>query len=160
MSASTIKRTKTLVDPEVQGTILRKVAIHWVVFFFCNAVALVIWIRLFEQPDADWGKTFGDTIRRFLPFFIITAALIPAFVWDTLKLSNRFAGPVSRLKSALADAGAGRAVAPLKFRGNDFWQSIAKDFNSVMQRTGLSSADANASEEESNGSGEDSAENE
>ena len=138
MSASTIKRTKTLVDPEVQGTILRRVAFHWVVFFFCNAIALVIWIRLFEQPDADWGTTFSDTLRRFLPFFIITAALIPAFVWDTLKLSNRFAGPVSRLKGALADAGAGRAVAPLKFRGSDFWQSIAKDFNTVMQRTGLS----------------------
>jgi hypothetical protein len=138
MSTSTIKRKKTLVDPEVQGSVLRKIAIHWILFFVCNAIALVIWIRLFEQPDADWGQTFGDTLRRFLPFFVITAALIPAFVWDTLKLTNRFAGPIMRLRSALCDAGAGRQVKPLHFRGSDFWQEIAQNFNKLLDRGHLS----------------------
>lgn len=144
MASTTSKRRKALVDPEVQGGILRKIATHWVIFFICNAMALMIWIRLFEQPDADWGQTFGDTMRRFLPFFIITMALIPAFVWDTLKLTNRFAGPILRLRSALSDASAGRAVAPLHFRTNDFWQEIARNFNSVIERT--SPADATAAE--------------
>jgi hypothetical protein len=138
MSTSTIKRKKTLVDPEVQGSVLRKIAIHWILFFVCNAIALVIWIRLFEQPDADWGQTFGDTLRRFLPFFVITAALIPAFVWDTMKLTNRFAGPIMRLRSALNDAGAGRQVKPLHFRGSDFWQEIAQNFNKLLDRGHLS----------------------
>ena len=105
MTSTTTKRRKALVDPEVQGGILRKIAIHWVLFFICNAMALMIWIRLFEQPDADWGQTFGDTMRRFLPFFIITMALIPAFVWDTLKLTNRFAGPITRLRMMLREIG-------------------------------------------------------
>ena len=134
MSNTTTKRRKALVDPEVQGGVLRKIAIHWVLFFICNAIALMIWIRLFEQPDAGWGQTFGDTLKRFLPFFIITMALIPAFVWDTLKLTNRFAGPILRLRAALSDASAGRAVAPLHFRTNDFWQEIATNFNTVMER--------------------------
>ena len=146
MTSTTTKRRKALVDPEVQGGILRKIAIHWVLFFICNAMALMIWIRLFEQPDADWGQTFGDTMRRFLPFFIITMALIPAFVWDTLKLTNRFAGPILRLRSALSDASAGRAVTPLHFRTNDFWQEIAQNFNSVIER--CSPADA-ATEQDS-----------
>ena len=139
MTSKNTKRRKALVDPEVQGGILRKIAIHWVLFFICNAMALMIWIRLFEQPDADWGQTLGDTFHRFLPFFIITMALIPAFVWDTLKLTNRFAGPILRLRSALSDASAGRAVAPLHFRTNDFWQEIAQNFNTVMERCSLSS---------------------
>jgi hypothetical protein len=134
MAQPTNKRRRALVDPEVQGGVLRKIAIHWVLFFICNALAMMIWIRLFEQPDADWGQTIGDTLLRFLPFFIITMALIPAFVWDTLKLTNRFAGPILRLRSALADASAGRAVSPLHFRTNDFWQEIAENFNSVMRR--------------------------
>jgi hypothetical protein len=132
---SSVRRRRRLVDPEVQIGILRKIAIHWSVFFVCNAVALMIWIRLFEQPDADWGQTFGDTMRRFMPFFIITMALIPAFVWDTLKLTNRFAGPILRLRNALADASAGRAVSPLHFRNNDFWQEIAENFNKVISRS-------------------------
>ena len=134
MAQTTTKRRRTLVDPEVQGGVLRKIAIHWVLFFICNALAMMIWIRLFEQPDANWGQTLGDTLLRFLPFFVITMALIPAFVWDTLKLTNRFSGPILRLRSALADASAGRAVSPLHFRNNDFWQEIAENFNSVMRR--------------------------
>jgi len=128
------KRRKTLVDPEVQGGVLRKITLHWILFFICNTIALMIWIRLFEQPDADWGQTFGDTARRFMPFFIITMALIPAFVWDTLKLTNRFAGPILRLRQALAEASQGRAVAPLHFRTNDYWQEIAQNFNAVIAR--------------------------
>jgi hypothetical protein len=128
------KRRKTLVDPEVQGGILRKIAFHWAMFFVCNATALMIWIRLFEQPDAEWGQTMADTFRRFLPFFVITIALIPAFVWDTMKLTNRFAGPILRLRNALAEANSGRAVAPLRFRSNDFWQEIATSFNQLMER--------------------------
>lgn len=142
MSTTTSKRRKALVDPEVQGGVLRKIAFHWLCFFTCNALALMIWIRLFEQPDADWGQTFGDTLRRFLPFFVITLALIPAFVWDTLKLTNRFAGPILRLRAALADASQGRAIAPLHFRTNDFWQEIAQNFNAVMRRHDISTSEA------------------
>ncbi len=133
MATIPAKRSRTLVDSEVQGSLVRRVALHWIVFFVCNTIALTFWIRLFEQPDADWGQTFGDTIRRFLPFFVITVALIPAFVWDTLKLSHRFAGPILRLRNTLKDIKAGRAVAPLKFRDNDFWQEMACHFNDVMR---------------------------
>jgi hypothetical protein len=136
------KRLKTLVDREVQGGVAMRIALHWILFFVCNAIALTIWIRLFEQPDADWRQTFGDTLRRFLPFFVVTAALIPAFVWDTFKLTNRFAGPIHRLRQALADASAGRAVTPLRFRSNDYWQEIAQDFNAVMQRSSIPMTDS------------------
>ena len=136
MTSTTSKRRKALVDSEVQGGILRKIAVHWVVFFVCNAMALMIWIRLFEQPDASWDQALEGTLRRFLPFFVITMALIPAFVWDTLKMTNRFAGPIFRLRNALSDASAGRAVKPLSFRSNDYWQEIAGDFNRLLERCG------------------------
>ena len=145
MASIPSKRTRTLVDSEVQGGLVRRVAFHWIVFFICNTLALVVWIRLFEQPDAAWSESFADTIRRFLPFFIITAALIPAFVWDTLKLSNRFAGPIRRLRDTLIDMKQGRSVPPLKFRENDFWQEIASNFNEVVG-LGKSSADETGQE--------------
>ena len=148
MTTVPTKRSKTLVDAEVQGSLLRRIAIHWVIFFVCNAIALMIWIRMFEQPDATWGQTFGDTLRRFLPFFVITAALIPAFVWDTLKLSHRFAGPMLRLRNALADAKAGRSVAPLHFRGSDFWKEVATNFNAVLKLGTEESSDEATEEDE------------
>jgi hypothetical protein len=131
-AAAPIKRTKALVDSEVQGGLLKKFALHWMVFFLCNALALTIWVRLFEQPDVGWVESFADTMKRFLPFFVITLSLIPAFIWDTLKLTNRFAGPMLRFRAALADAREGRDVPKLSFRDNDFWKEVAENFNAVM----------------------------
>ncbi|MGV3484563.1 MAG: hypothetical protein ACO1RT_09110 [Planctomycetaceae bacterium] len=128
------RRARSFVDPEVQGGLLKKIAVHWTLLFAVNALALVIWVRLFEQPEASWATTFGDCVRRFLPFFVITILLIPAFIWDTLKITSRFAGPVLRLRAALANAAQGREVTPLKFRNNDFWQEIADDFNTLVER--------------------------
>ncbi|MEL6896575.1 MAG: hypothetical protein AAFP90_10765 [Planctomycetota bacterium] len=118
-----------MVDPEVQGSILRKIALHWVLLFLANTLALVVWMRLFVTPDGTWGDLLTQCAQRYLPFFVVSLALIPAFVLDTMKMTNRFAGPILRLRNALADVAAGRAIKPLRFRDNDFWQSIATDFN-------------------------------
>lgn len=134
MSQATNARRTQLVDPEVQGGVVKKIAQHWGIFFVCNAVALMIWIRLFEQPDVRWSETFVSTVQRFLPFFVITLALIPAFILDTLKLTNRFAGPISRLRSAISDASHGLKVEPLDFRENDYWHNIAVEFNRLVER--------------------------
>lgn len=125
-------RRRIFVDPEVQGGLVRKLLSHWILFFVCNTLALTIWVRLFDQPSASWGQSFLDTLMRFLPFFVISLALVPAFAWDTLKLTNRFAGPMLRFRSALADARAGRKVAELRFRDSDFWAEIAENFNHIV----------------------------
>lgn len=147
MNSSKSRRKRSLVDTEVQGSLLRKLAFHWSIFFVANTLALIIWIRMFEQPEQGWGATFLESLRRFLPFYVISLALIPAFIWDTLQLTNRFAGPIMRLRGALADAARGRAVKPLVFRGGDFWQEIAENFNLVVcQKDGKPTADDASSE--------------
>jgi len=135
--SSLIKRTRTVIDREVQYGVVWKIAAHWIALFVCNSIALVVWVGLFEQPDVSWKQTLGDSFRRFLPFFVITAALIPAFVIDTLKLTNRFAGPISRLRTELKNASEGRPVQRLKFRSNDYWLDIADGFNALIDRAGV-----------------------
>ncbi|WP_233215535.1 hypothetical protein [Rhodopirellula bahusiensis] len=145
-------RSTTVVDRTVQYGVVRKIAFHWIVLFVCNSIALLLWLRLFEQPDLSWQQSLEDCVRRFLPFFLISLALIPAFVLDTLKLTNRFAGPIMRLRTEILNAAEGRPVTPLKFRTNDFWKDVADSFNSMAQRTGLltdSEADAAGSENSS-----------
>ena len=134
------RRNRSFVDPEVQGGLLRKITLHWILLFVVNSLALVIWVRMFEQPETSWSATFGDCIHRYLPFFIITMVMVPAFLWDTLKITNRFAGPVLRLRACLADASRGRTVEPLHFRDNDFWQEMAEDFNRLVSRQNQSNS--------------------
>jgi hypothetical protein len=135
-ATDSIRRTRTVIDKEVQYGVVRKVAFHWVAFMTCNTIALVLWVSLFEQPDAKWSETLMECVQRFLPFFVISAALIPAFVLDTLKMTNRFAGPISRLRNEIGNVTAGRPVTKLSFRSNDYWSEIADGFNAMVDKLG------------------------
>jgi hypothetical protein len=55
-------------------------------------------------------------------------------VYDMLRLSHRFAGPMLRFRRAMRDLGRGEQVEPLRFRDGDFWQEMAAEFNAVLQR--------------------------
>jgi hypothetical protein len=49
-------------------------------------------------------------------------------------LSNRFVGPMYRLRGAIRDVARGKDIQPLKFRNDDFWQDVAGDFNDLLER--------------------------
>jgi hypothetical protein len=59
---------------------------------------------------------------------------MPMFLRDTMKLSNRFAGPMFRLRTSLRGLVSGEQHLPIKFREEDFWQEAARDFNQVLER--------------------------
>ena len=57
-------------------------------------------------------------------------------------VSNRFAGPMVRVRWTLQRIAEGEDVKPLSFREGDFWQEFSDDFNAAMlkQREGQLSA--------------------
>ncbi len=69
-------------------------------------------------------------------------SILPTFVYDSMKLSNRFAGPVMRLRESIRDLAQGESVEELKFRDNDFWRELSDDFNAVAKRVHGSEAKA------------------
>lgn len=134
MSKSTRRKTN-LVDPETQISLLKRISIHWVSFIAANTVALFFWHKMFEaDPAQSWGQMVFPFLQTYAPFFLISAALLPIFLRDTLKLSNRFAGPIQRLRRGMAALAEGSHVKPISFRKGDFMQGIATDFNQVIQR--------------------------
>ena len=72
-----------------------------------------------------WAK---NTIALLIAF-----ALLPVFVYDVIKMSNRFAGPISRLRVTLTDIADGKDVKPLNFREGDFWNEISVKFNKAFE---------------------------
>jgi nitrogen fixation/metabolism regulation signal transduction histidine kinase len=53
---------------------------------------------------------------------------------DFVQFTNRFAGPVLRLRAAMRQVARGEAAPPLSFRDDDFWQELAADFNRIAAR--------------------------
>ena len=65
--------------------------------------------------------------------------LLPVALIDMARMSNRFAGPILRLRRAVRDLADGREVEPIKFRDHDYWGDFAEDFNRVVARMNESS---------------------
>ncbi|GAA4469358.1 hypothetical protein GCM10023156_61270 [Novipirellula rosea] len=126
------KRTRFLVDPKVQWSIAARVAGHWAIFLMC-LVSINVCVRVFaaviHQPLWD---ALQSALVAQAPIVVVMFVLLPVFLRDTLVMSNRFAGPMYRLRTALAALAGGESIKAIKFRTGDFWLSAADDFNLVL----------------------------
>jgi len=53
---------------------------------------------------------------------------------DVVRLSNRFTGPLLRLRRSMRALARGEQVEPIRFRDNDFWHDFAEEFNALAAR--------------------------
>ena len=128
------RRLQKYVDREVQSSLLRRLSAHWVLFMVANVMAITLWTRLMDTPTELWSETFALTWQRVVPFLLVSFALAPVFVLDALKLSNRFAGPIVRVRRALAQIADGQTPKAIEFRNGDFWKSLANDLNRAFAK--------------------------
>jgi hypothetical protein len=137
------RRRKFWIDRDVQGALVSRVIFHWLLLFAISALFLPMF-RLLNAAQID--APFSTLLRRAwvdtAPIFVFMLLLLPFFVWDTVKLSNRFAGPMYRIRKALGGLAAGKEVDPIRLRDDDFWKEAAHDFNVVRER--LQSLEASA----------------
>lgn len=132
------KRRKLFIDRQVQGALLRRVALYWLVCLngvFCILVGMPLLISWFAigQPLST-GELLNKTLVRYWPVFVSALILLPIVLADCVRVSNRFAGPLFRLRRAMRDLADGKTVEPIRFRDGDFWTLIADDFNRVAAR--------------------------
>ncbi len=138
MSKQEKQRKKQFIDTAVQGTLLLHIVGHWM-FFILAAGALLFFIEMLTGPPRDAWK---NMLPRHGPTVLVMLVLTPIFLRDLCKLSNRFTGPMVRLRRAMRDLADGREVSPIHFRERDFWQDLPADFNRVVERVQASTTNA------------------
>lgn len=126
------QRSRILVDPQVQWSIAGRVLGHWILFLIC-LVSISAMVQIMgsagQQPFAEAWR--AAAIAQ-VPILGVMLMLLPVFLRDTLKMSNRFAGPMYRLRTALRAMANHKSVNSINFRSGDFWQEAAADFNTVL----------------------------
>ncbi|MBI2480059.1 MAG: hypothetical protein HYV60_15950 [Planctomycetia bacterium] len=134
-----IKRNRLYVDRGVQGALVRRVATYWVVCswgIFCVLAGFPIGVTL--AIGASNGPTVSSLLLQswldFWPSLLASLLVLPIIVWDLLRLSHRFVGPMIRLRNAMRDLASGKQVRPISFREGDFWCEFAEEFNRVAAR--------------------------
>ncbi len=132
MAGSCIRR-RYFIDKKVQGALLIRTVWYWGFCLLTIGIMLAIW-RSFTGPAQVFYDHFHDIYYRYGPALIASILLLPIVVLDVIRLSNRFAGPVYRLRDVLQRVARGEKVEPIQFRDDDFWKEIADDFNAIVDR--------------------------
>ena len=127
---SVLLRQQLLIDNHVQGSLLRRVAFY---SFGCAIYFVVILVLTESMSDPD--EKLAESIFRCMDEAIYWAPglmlLTPVVAYDMLKVTNRFAGPMFRLKREMQRLIDGESVHPLNFRDGDFWTEMADSFNEI-----------------------------
>ena len=127
-------RRQHWVDSRVQGTLVRRILFHWCAFFVVTLMCVSVMQMLLGDPNKSIVERMTSPGSGLMLIGVIMLALFPAFALDTIRFSNRFVGPVARLRKFMRDLNDGQRVPALAFRDNDFWSEVADEFNAISQR--------------------------
>jgi hypothetical protein len=129
-TSSSNQRSRRFIDRSIQGSLVVRVFLYWVATLVTQAVLVVFFAVLFSSPDDFYQK-----IQQFSSYLWLTAIastlVLPIILYDLVKLSHRWVGPIYRLRAALSSLSRGERIPPMRFREGDFWQELAGDFNVV-----------------------------
>ncbi len=140
------KRSKLFIDPRVQGAILARIVSYWVCCVLFITLPMLI-MTVVSEPDLTFGAHLGVVWQSAGPLLTATVLLLPLAIYDVLKLTNKFAGPVYRFRRELSRMARGEEVQAIEFRGKDFWNDLADSYNLLLERL-QSSDDVNERREQ------------
>ena len=126
-------RKHIFVDAKVQGALVLRVAMYWVFCLLSLSLMLLCW-RIFTGPARLFYTHFADMWYYYGPALVASFLLLPIVLVDIVRVSNRFAGPLVRLRRSMRALARGEEVQPIHFRGRDFWQEFADEFNAIAAR--------------------------
>jgi hypothetical protein len=136
-------RRKKFIDAPVQGSLVRRVIFHWMMFLIVTALVSFM-LQVLSNPFKPVSFHWNNMVWTHGPLMIVMVFLLPVFVVDTIKLSHRFAGPIFGMRRAMREIVQGKPPRQLRFRSNDFWHELADDYNAMLTKLGAEADETNA----------------
>jgi hypothetical protein len=126
-------RKRLFVDHKVQGALMLRAVEYW----FCCVLTVGLALlgrNLITGSSESFYDYLLDACHYFLTAGVVSILVLPLLIYDALKLSNKFTGPLFRLRRELRRLAAGEHVPPIRFRSRDFWVAMADEFNAASER--------------------------
>ena len=127
-----IHRRKLFVDSQVQGALLFRAFLYWLVCVGLMTAMLACWQAFSGPDDQTLAGVFVNLWLNYAPALVVSLLVLPLVLFDVVRLSNRFVGPVYRLRQRMRQLAHGERVEPIHFRQGDFWLEFADEFNDVL----------------------------
>jgi hypothetical protein len=126
-----IPRKRLFVDSKVQGALIMRTCLYWVFCFAAITIMLLIW-RSVAMAEPFWMQ-FDEIWQRHAPIVVAAALLLPVLLVDVVRVSNRFAGPMYRMRRYMREVANGQDAQPVKFREYDYWTEFADELNAMLE---------------------------
>ena len=126
-------RSRTFIDPEVQTAIVYRVMTYWLAGIMFILMPLTLSNTLMD-PSVHIVSHFCGVVVRYWPILLMMFLLLPLAIYDVNRFSNRFVGPIYRVRKVLEDFEETGKLEHFKFREKDYWQDLATQLNAVSSR--------------------------
>ncbi|GAB5403902.1 MAG: hypothetical protein Aurels2KO_21330 [Aureliella sp.] len=126
-------RERLFIDKEVQGALVARVVIYWlagIAYVILGSVGT----NLYTSPNWTISQHFSHMLDTYWAWIPSALLILPLVIYDVVRLSNKFAGPIYRLRSHLQRSLDNPAPERVQFRGDDFWRDLADPVNELQRR--------------------------
>ena len=131
------KPRKLLSDPVIQGQLCLRLLVYWILCYLVTTGSLIVFLFL-EGVEPSLLQPI------WLPTLLSALVFLPFVMIDLLSFSNRFAGPLVKIRRKFHDLASGTPVESLQLRKDDYLQDIGMSFN--LLRTKFGKSNSNSSE--------------
>lgn len=125
-------RRRILIDSGVQGALVRRTGLYAA----ATGMYLLI-IFILSDALSHPREPLSESLFRSLDEAVFWAPglmlLAPLFAYDLIHISNRFVGPMFRLRRELRKLSNGEIVSPMYSRQGDFWADASESFNRLRE---------------------------
>jgi len=124
-------RQQVWIDRSVQGVLVGRVILYWGFAMLYVGMSSVCF-HYNQNPDWTVAKHAEVLFGQMWPWLPSAVFLLPLAIYDVVRMSNLFAGPVFRIRKHFAAMQQDIACAPLVFREDDYWRDLAQPINDMQ----------------------------
>lgn len=127
------QRKRYFIDPAVQAGLMKRLVVYIgaSMIFFTMPIAFA---KTVMHPEIMFTEHVLTVYATHWPILLMMIAFLPFALNDAVRFSNRFAGPIYRMRCELKRFENRQPMNRIKFRKRDFWHDLADSMNMVSDR--------------------------
>ncbi len=126
-----VLRQKVWIDTRVQGVLIGRIVLYWVSAMLYVSLGSACF-QYYQHPTWTLAKHFENLFTQFWPWLPSAILCLPLIIFDIVRLSNLFVGPIYRLRQHLDELNQDPNCRALKFRDDDYWQELAEPIHCLQ----------------------------
>jgi methyl-accepting chemotaxis protein len=139
MTPQSPQRKKIYLGWKLHGRIVAQFALYWLVYHvvvmqgLCGREFLMYGTAALNgKQQIPFDEFLYSLARQHVWLIVVAVAAFPLILWEIVRLTHRFVGPMKQLESELRRMAKGEAVRTIRFREGDFAEGVEEAFNEYV----------------------------